>query len=68
MGPLHVTTAFWCLLAFVALSRGHYGWAWLCGVGLLAFGMLGDLQAVVLGIVPVFLAGIVLLELFGGDC
>jgi len=59
MGPLHVTTAFWCLLAFVALSRGHYGWAWLFGVGLLAFGMLGDFQAVVLGIVPVFLAGIV---------
>jgi hypothetical protein len=58
MGPLHVTTVLWCLMAFVALHRGRYGWSWLLALSLLAFGMLGDLQAAVLGVVPVCLAGI----------
>jgi len=59
MGPLHVTTVLWCLMAFVALRRGRYGWSWLLALGFLAVGMLGDLQAAALGVVPVFLAGIV---------
>ena len=59
MGPLHVTTVLWCLMAFVALRRGRYGWSWLLALGFLTVGMLGDLQAAVLGVVPVCLAGIV---------
>jgi hypothetical protein len=59
MGPLHVTTVLWCLLAFVALRRGRYGWGWILAMGLLAVAMVGDLQAAALGIVPVCLAGIV---------
>ena len=60
MGPLHVTTVLLCLLAFVALRRGSFGWSWLLAVGLLAAGMLGDMQSAVLGTVPVVLAGTVL--------
>jgi hypothetical protein len=59
MGPLHVTTVLWCLLAFVGLRRGRYGWGWLLAVGFLAVAMVGDLQTAALGIVPVCLAGIV---------
>jgi len=58
MGPLHVTTVLWCLGAFVALRNGRYGWGWLLGVGLLAVGLLGDMQAAMLGTIPVFLAGL----------
>ncbi|MGA3215792.1 MAG: hypothetical protein ABSD97_08920 [Acidimicrobiales bacterium] len=32
LGPLHVTTTLWCLLAFVALRRGRFGWGWLAAV------------------------------------
>jgi hypothetical protein len=60
MGPLHVTTVLLCLLAFVALRRGSFNWSWLLAVGLLAAGMLGDMQSAVLGTVPVVLAGTVL--------
>ncbi len=60
MGPLHVTTVLLCLLAFVALRRGSFGWSWLLAVCLLAAGMLGDMQSAVLGTVPVVLAGTVL--------
>ncbi len=59
LGPLHVTTTLWCLLAFVALRRGRFGWGWLAAVVLLAAGLLGDFQTLVLGIVPVGLGGIV---------
>ncbi len=59
MGPLHVTTVLFCLLAFVALRRGGYGWGWLFAVGLLSVALLGDMQTVVLGMAPVCLAGTV---------
>jgi hypothetical protein len=59
LGPLHVTTALWCLVAFVALRRGRFGWGWLAAVLLLAAGLLGDFQTLVLGVIPVGLAGIV---------
>ncbi|MGA3217169.1 MAG: hypothetical protein ABSD97_15935 [Acidimicrobiales bacterium] len=57
MGPLHVTTVLWCLLAFVAMRRGRFGWSWALAVAFLAIAVLGDLQAAVLGTLPVFLAG-----------
>lgn len=57
-GPWHVCTALWCLLAFCALARARFGPAWAVGVLLLAAGMLGDLQAFALGVVPSVLAGL----------
>lgn len=57
-GPLHVGTAFWCLLAFLALRRGKFGWGFAIAVVLLAAGLLGDLQAAALGVVPMMLAGL----------
>jgi hypothetical protein len=59
LGPLHVATTLWCLAAFVALRRARFGWGWLAVVVLLAAGLLGDFQTLVLGVVPVGLAGIV---------
>lgn len=59
MGPLHVATTLWCLLAAIALRRLRFGWGFVLAVVLLAAGMLGDLQAAVLGVVPVFCAGVV---------
>ncbi len=58
MGPLHVTTTLWCLIAFTALRRGRYGWGWWVAVGFLAAGILGDFQTVALGVAPVGLAGV----------
>ena len=59
LGPLHVATTLWCLIAFVALRRSRFGWGWLLAVVLLAAGLLGDFQALVLGVIPVGLAGVV---------
>jgi hypothetical protein len=59
LGPLHVATTLWCLAAFVALRRARFGWGWLLAVILLAAGLLGDFQTLVLGVVPVGLAGVV---------
>lgn len=59
LGPLHVTTALWCLLAFIALRRARFGWGWVVALILLAAGLLGDFQALVLGVAPIGLAGIV---------
>jgi len=59
LGPLHVATTLWCLIAFVALRRSRFGWGWILAVVLLAAGLLGDFQALVLGVIPVGLAGIV---------
>jgi hypothetical protein len=59
VGPLHVTTTLWCLIAFVALRRARFGWGWIVAVVFLAAGMLGDLQTAVLGMAPIGLAGIV---------
>lgn len=58
LGPLHVATTLWCLAAFVALRRARFGWGWLAAVVLLATGMLGDFQTLVLGVVPIGLAAI----------
>lgn len=57
MGPLHVVTTLWCLLAFVGLRRGRYGLGFALSICFLAAAMLGDLQAAVLGVAPVALAG-----------
>ena len=59
MGPLHVTTMLWCLIAFVALRRARLGIGWAVAVVFLAAGMLGDLQTAALGVAPVGLAGLV---------
>ena len=56
-GPWHIGTALWCLVAFVALRHGRFDWGWLIGVGFLVAGMLGDLQTVAFGVVPVALGG-----------
>lgn len=58
-GGLHVTTALWCLLAFLALRRGRFGWGWAVAVALLAAALLGDLLALAVGVVPVCATGLV---------
>ncbi|HLI45052.1 MAG TPA: hypothetical protein VKU92_11380 [Acidimicrobiales bacterium] len=57
-GPLHVGTVLWCLIAFYAMRRGRFGWGFVAAVVLLAAGMLGDLQALALGVVPLALSGL----------
>lgn len=57
-GPLHVATTLWCLLAFVGLRRGRFGWGWGAAVILLAAGLLGDFQMLALGVAPVAGAGV----------
>ncbi|MGD1011833.1 MAG: hypothetical protein ABR925_04780 [Acidimicrobiales bacterium] len=59
IGPFHVATTLWCLIAFVALRKGRFGWGWLVAVTFLAAGLLGDLQTIVLGTAPIVLAGFV---------
>ncbi len=59
IGPFHVATTLWCLVAFVALRRARFGWGWLVAVVFLAAGLLGDLQTAVLGVAPIGLAAIV---------
>lgn len=59
-GPLHVGTMLWCLVAFAGLGRRRPGWRWWAvSVLFLAAGLLGDLQTLALGVLPVFLAGLV---------
>jgi hypothetical protein len=58
-GPLHVGTALVCLLAFAALERGRFGWAWGAAIVLLAIGLLGDLLTLLLGVGPIAIAGLV---------
>ena len=57
MGPLHVATTLWCLLAILALRRRRFGWGVAASAALLAAGMLGDLLALAIGVLPVALAG-----------
>ncbi len=57
-GPLHVGTALWCLVAFLGLRRGKFGWGFAAAVLFLAAGLLGDLQMAALGVVPILLAGV----------
>ncbi len=59
IGPFHVATTLFCLVAFVALRRARFGWGWLLAVCFLAAGLLGDLLTVVLGVAPIALAGLV---------
>ena len=59
LGPLHVGTTLWCLLAFAALALARGRWRVPLAACLLAAGVLGDLQTVALGVVPVFVAGLV---------
>jgi hypothetical protein len=59
LGPLHVATILWCLLAFAGLRRGGFGWGWAGAVVVLAAGLLGDLLILVMGAIPVALAGAV---------
>jgi hypothetical protein len=59
-GAYHVGTGIWVLLCFLALCRNptRFGWGWALGVACLAMGMLGDLEAVAYGILPVLCAGL----------
>jgi hypothetical protein len=58
-GPYHVGTACYCLLGFAALRSGRFGVGWAVGVLVLAAAVLGDFQAVILGVAPVTLGGVV---------
>jgi hypothetical protein len=57
-GPWHIGTALWCLLAFFGASRGRFGAAWAIAVLFIAMGLLGDLQTLFLGVVPLVAAGL----------
>jgi hypothetical protein len=57
-GPFHVGTTLWCLLAFALLAQNSFDWRWAVAVVLLAAGLLGDFQTVVLGEAPILAAGI----------
>ena len=58
-GASHVATALWCLVAFAGLRRARWGLGWALAVIFLAAGVLGDLQAAAVGVIPAFLAGLV---------
>lgn len=58
-GPWHIGTALWCILAFWGLRSGSFGWGWVAAVVLLAAGLLGDIQALALGVLPIFAAGLI---------
>lgn len=58
MGPLHVGTTLWCLLAFLCLARTRFGPGFAAAVAILAAGLLSDLQTLAVGVVPVALAGL----------
>jgi hypothetical protein len=59
LGPLHVGTTLYCLLAFLGLRRAPATWRIPLVAIILAAGMLGDLQTVAIGVVPVFVGGLV---------
>jgi hypothetical protein len=58
-GPWHIGTTLWCILAFWGLRSGSFGWGWAAAVVLLAAGLLGDIQILALGIMPILAAGLV---------
>lgn len=58
-GPLHIGTALWALVAFWAIRRGRFGFGWVVAVVFVVAGLLGDLQMVAYGLVPLGLAGVV---------
>jgi hypothetical protein len=57
--PVHVSTALYALVAFMGLRQARFGWGWAVAVGLLAAGLLGDLQMASYGVLPALLAGLV---------
>ena len=57
-GPWHVGSTLCCLLAFAGASRHRFGWPWALAVVALTAGLLGDLMALAVGVVPVIYAGI----------
>lgn len=57
-GGQHVATTLFCLLAFVGLRRGRFGWGWALALAALTAGLLGDLETAALGAVPVICAGV----------
>lgn len=56
-GPWHVGTAVWCLVAFAGLAGDRWRWGFAIAIVALAFGILGDLETLPFGVVPVVLAG-----------
>jgi hypothetical protein len=58
-GPWHLDTALYCLAAFWLLRRGEFGWRWALGAAVLGAGLLGDLQMLSFGVIPVALDGVV---------
>ncbi len=54
-GPLHVGTLLYCLAAFMLLCPARFGIRWGCAVALLAAALLGDLQSLLLAVVPIAL-------------
>jgi len=57
-GPWHVGTVLYCLGAMALLDGRPPGWRWCLAVALLAGALLGDLQALALGVLPVALGGL----------
>jgi len=57
-GPWHIGTTLWCLVAFALLASGRFGIGWAVAVVFLAAGLLGDLQALALGVAPALVAGL----------
>ena len=58
-GPFHVGTTLWCLLAFALVARNSFEWRWCLAVLLLAAGLLGDFQTVILGEAPILATALV---------
>ncbi len=57
-GPWHVVTTLYCLLAALLLAQSKFDWRWYVAVGLLVLGVSGDLQMLSLGVIPIFVAGL----------
>ena len=57
-GAMHIGTILYVLVAFVGLRRGRWGRGWTAAVLFFAAGLLGDLQMLVLGVVPALGAGL----------
>ncbi|HWD24318.1 MAG TPA: hypothetical protein VG368_02540, partial [Acidimicrobiales bacterium] len=58
-GPWHVGTALACLVAFAGASSGRFDARAALAVLALTLGLLGDVQILALGVVPVLLGGVV---------
>ncbi|HVA99965.1 MAG TPA: hypothetical protein VNE42_01710 [Acidimicrobiales bacterium] len=58
-GPYHLGTTLYCLAAFALVIRVQRPIRYLCASLLLCAGILGDLQTLSLGVLPIAVAGIV---------